>query len=139
MLKEVAKHLGEKIPGRRNATYTKPFERGLICMEPAPVYIPKTKKQATLDDCVKETFFVSASGSAANGVGTRVMRHFPTLMLWATKFVVFVSDDAITEELLKRYTERAGKLIGLGRFRPQNGGYYGMFRVESVKPTKVEF
>jgi hypothetical protein len=28
--------------------------------------------------------------------------------------------------------EEAGKFIGLGRFRPQNGGFYGRFAVAKV-------
>lgn len=35
--------------------------------------------------------------------------------------------------IVQRYLEEAGRLIGIGRFRPSNGGYYGRFNVETFK------
>ena len=32
-----------------------------------------------------------------------------------------------------RELEAAGQFIGIGRFRPQNGGFYGRFRISKLK------
>jgi hypothetical protein len=37
-------------------------------------------------------------------------------------------DDTVTREIFERYFNQAGHFIGVGRFRPENGGMNGRFR-----------
>jgi hypothetical protein len=41
-------------------------------------------------------------------------------------------DETITEEVFKLHLEESGKFIGIGRFRPQNNGFYGRFKVNEI-------
>jgi hypothetical protein len=40
-------------------------------------------------------------------------------------------DDKNGLTVLEHFLRVAGALIGIGRFRPENGGFYGRFTVES--------
>lgn len=66
------------------------------------------------------------------GSGTRVPRTFPVIRQWHGKALFYVLDETITREVFQRYLEEAGKFIGVGRFRPRNGGFYGRFEVKSL-------
>ena len=57
------------------------------------------------------------------------MKCFPTLKDWGGTVEVTVMDEAITEGVMKEFCEIAGRFIGFGRFRPQNGGFYGRFEI----------
>ena len=122
-LENAAKYLNMKIPGQRNATYTKHFLSGLLIID-------KLVTKARQEDVIKETFLVPADGK--RGGGTRVVKHFPMIPEWETKVNVHILDEVITKVVLTQVIEEAGKFIGLGRFRPQNGGFYGRFKLESL-------
>lgn len=122
-LMEAAQYLGEKIPGKRNATWTKHFMAGVLVTDPVPLGVDKDKT-----DC--ETFPCHADGK--RGSGTRVMRTFPVIREWAATAKFYVLDESITQDVFTHHLEEAGKFIGIGRFRPRNGGFYGRFFVKSV-------
>jgi len=44
-----------------------------------------------------------------------------------------IVNDTITEDVFTQHIQEAGKFVGIGQFRPENGGYFGRFTVESVK------
>lgn len=130
MLKGTAKFLGIQVPGKGKRTYGKIFERGILVQFPAGLGVSS-------DDVLKETHFVSAGGKAGQGTSTRVIRHFPTVPPgWEAEFQVEAIDDAVTKDVLQEHLIAAGKLTGLGVFRPENGGFNGMFEVQSVKEVK---
>lgn len=118
-LAEVAKFLGEKIAGRRGATWTKHFEAGVLCMDPLPLPLKK-------DDLVGLWFNCHANGQ--RGSGSRVSRCFPDIPEWKGAATFYVLDQTITKDVFRHHIEEAGKFIGIGRFRPRNGGYYGRFK-----------
>jgi hypothetical protein len=120
-LMEAAQYLGEKIPGKGNATWTKHFTAGLLCSEPVSLGVHKDKTES-------ETFMCHADGK--RGSGTRVARTFPVIREWTGTATFYVLDETITREVFARYIEEAGKFIGIGRFRPRNGGFYGRFFAE---------
>lgn len=122
-LMEVAQYLGEKIPGKGQATWTKHFTAGLLCTEPVMLGVNR-------DETECETFMCHADGK--RGSGTRVPRTFPVIREWSGTATFFVLDETITREVFHRYLEEAGKFIGIGRFRPRNGGFYGRFQVDSL-------
>jgi hypothetical protein len=127
-LEGAAPYLG-KIPGQRNATYTKRVKSGILVTD--AIYMTLDgKKPVTFDDWKGEWLFLDANGQ--NG-GTRVKRCMPRLTNWQAKVTVYVVDEVITEEVLKKLFKDAGMFVGVGRFRPANGGFFGRFEV-----TKVE-
>ena len=120
---DAAKFLSEKIPGKRNATYTKHFESGILVMD--QVALPDR-----IEDIEGEWYFVNADGR--RGSGTRVRRCFPVIPEWEAIVPFHILDETITEEVFERTLKEAGNFIGIGRFRPRNGGFYGRFTVENV-------
>lgn len=120
---DVAPFLGEKIPGKKNATWTKHFKSGILVPEALLLGVKK-------DDIDGEWFHVPSDGKS--GGSSRVLKCFPVVREWGGMLTFYVLDDTITEEVFERYVAEAGRFIGVGRFRPQNGGFYGRFEVIEV-------
>lgn len=65
--------------------------------------------------------------------GARVMRCRPVFRPpWSVKFSLLFDPEVITREQLVTAAEAGGRLVGLGDFRPANGGPFGRFSVESA-------
>ena len=126
MLGECAKYLGETVPGKGKATYTKHFEAGLMCIEPVTLGIKAA-------DVVGERLFVPSDGK--RGGGTRVWKTFPVIQSWSGIATVLLLDPVLIDkpEKVIEYMGHAGQFIGLGRFRPRNNGFYGRFTAKLVK------
>jgi hypothetical protein len=126
-----AKYLGEKIAGARGATFTKHFSAGVMCIDPVYLTLPSGKPST------KDTLGVTkihANSDGVRGGGKRLWRYFPEVEMGATCTVRFVVlDEVIRPDLLERYLREAGKFTGVGRFRPEKGGYYGRFDVTKFK------
>ena len=120
----VAKFLGDKIKGKRNATWTKHFLSGVLPSGNAELDI-------TPDKAEKYPLFVPSDGKP--GGGSRVLKFFPIVREWATQITFTIIDDEITQEVFKRHLEQAGQLIGVLAFRPEHGGYFGRFEVEKLE------
>lgn len=123
-LSEAAKFLSKKIPGKRNATYTKHFEVGILVTEPLVLPIKKA-------DVPGEWLFVPSDGQ--RGGGKRVDKQFPVIQSWSGQVTFHVLDETVTEDIFREHLEEAGKFIGIGRFRPRNNGFYGRFKVLGVE------
>lgn len=119
-----AKMLGRQIPGKGKSTYTKFFLSGCLVMD--PVVLPMTK-----DDVACDRIFANADG--VRGSGKRVWRHFPRIDQWKSEVTFHVIADEIVPEVFEEHLRQAGAFVGIGRFRPQSGGYYGRFNVDKVK------
>ena len=117
-LAEAAKFLSIKIPGKRNATYTKHFESGLLCLEGVPLGVKK-------DDVPGEWLFVPSDGK--RGGGSRVDKCFPLIPSWSGSVTFHILDATITKDVFEQHLKEAGNFIGIGRFRPRNNGFYGRF------------
>lgn len=117
--------LSMKIPGRGTATYTKHFVSGILVMD--KVLLPYKK-----DEIKGERLFVPSDGK--KGGGKRVWKIFPYIPEWEGELTYHILDETITEKVFRKHLEESGNFVGLGRFRPQNGGYYGRFEV-----TKIEW
>lgn len=118
-----AKSLGRQIPGRGKSTYTKFFLSGVLVME--PVVLPYTK-----DDAQKDRIYCNADG--VRGSGKRVWRNFPRFDSWKANVDFHVLADEITKDVFEEHLKQAGAFVGIGRFRPQNGGFYGRFKVNGI-------
>lgn len=119
-LAEAAKFGGTQIPGKGKATYTKHVEAGVLVTD--PIVLPLKK-----EDVKSETHFVPSDGQ--RGSGKRVDRTFPVIPAWEGSTKIYVLDETVTAEVLKKFLEDAGNFVGLGRFRPRNNGFYGRFEV----------
>ncbi len=131
-MSEVAKFLSEKIPGKGNQAWTKHFETGVMCMEPLMLGI-------SVDDVDSERLFVPADGR--RGGPKRVWKRFPIIREWSASGRLYITDDSLIENIkaakngktskVEEYLEKAGRIVGLGRFRPRNNGFYGRFQATS--------
>lgn len=121
-LKEAAKYLSIQVSGQGKSTYTKNFEAGVMVLDPLVLPIKASKVKG-------ETLFVPSDGKP--GGGKRVEKTFPVIPLWEGTVEYIVLDDLITEEVFRRVLVASGTLIGIGRFRPRNRGYYGRFEIVS--------
>lgn len=121
---EAARFLSEKIPGKGQEKWTKHFQSGVIVQE--NLELPLTVDQL---ECVR----VQCNPKGIRGNGSRVPRTFPVIRRWRGKVRFAILDDLITEDVFTRVLREAGKLIGIGRGRIGNGGYYnGTFTVHGV-------
>ena len=126
-LATTAKFLGIQIPGKGKQNYTKHFESGLLVLDPMVLPVLKSDVQG-------ERLFVPSDGK--RGGGKRVWKYFPIIPEWGGDIIVYVLDDIITKEVFDVHLEAMGKFVGLGRFRPQNNGYYGRFEVMETIEVK---
>lgn len=122
-LAEAAKYLSIKIPGKRNATYTKHFLSGILVTD--MLVLPERK-----DEVKGEWLFVPSDGKT--GGGSRVLKCFPLIPKWQGDMVFYVMDETITKDPFVDTLQAAGTFIGVGRFRPQRGGYYGRFKMTEI-------
>lgn len=129
-LQEAAKGIG--IPGKGKATYAQPFKAGVV---PLAEYAPIGVKIADLDH---EWVLVPANpANQKPGQGGRVRKCFPLVRKWSAELEFNVFDDQITEAVFHDILKGAGLMVGVGRWRPSNGGLYGRFTIESIEWSKV--
>lgn len=127
---EIAKYLGEQIPGKGKSTYTKHFEAGVLVVEDSLVVV--NGKPVLKDEVAGDRLHVPSDGR--RGGGSRVMRIFPTIPVgWEVTVEFLIMDDVITEEVFKRHIFQAGQLIGVGSFRVRNNGTRGRFLPLSIE------
>lgn len=131
LIDNIAQKLGEKIPGRRGATYKSFFASGTFVNGDAPIS-NGTGKPLTPEDAVKRKISAHSTGNRKDG--SRVPRRFPEFPNYHGIVEYTIIDDIITQEVFERHIRAGGMLIGIGRFRPENSGTNGRFRV-----TKIEW
>lgn len=61
--------------------------------------------------------------------GKRVMRNRPVFNNWSLLFEMLYDENQLEERDLMLAFENAGKMIGIGDFRPQKGGLFGRYEV----------
>lgn len=66
----------------------------------------------------------------------RLMRCRPVFNEWAADFEVVFDESVIDGEDVVRLLETGGTMIGLGDYRPANGGDFGRFGVEVLNGKK---
>jgi hypothetical protein len=121
-LANIAQYRSDKIPGKRNATFTKHFKAGIFIPEPMMLGV-----QA--EDVEPVRVFVPSDGKT--GGGSRVWKMFPVLPEWKTEARIVLVDELLEAhiEKVEEYLRLAGQLVGLGWFRPERNGYYGRYEV----------
>jgi len=133
-LQSAAQYLGIQIAGKGKATYTKHFVSGVLVMNP-PVIIPHYTRE-TVEMEMVHCASNGMKGAAAKG---KVWRRFPVMPEWSCEVVFDVLDDIITEEVFITHLRQAGQFRGIGRFRPESGGYYGRFSVKNYEWSEQKF
>lgn len=137
-LDAAARYTGLKIPGGRSATYTKHVESGTFIVDPLRLDIHK-------DSIPGEWLFLDANGKKGKQSSGRVMRCMPRFDHWEGKITIYVIDEKVLNThperkqitVLEHFMRTAGSLIGIGRFRPENGGFYGRFVVNGFEIQEV--
>lgn len=124
-----AKFMAIPIPGKTRSLFTKHFLSGVLVLENMP--LPATK-----DTVEGEWVFVPSDGK--RGGGSRVHKCFPVVHEWEGTVVFHILDNTITEKVFRDVLDGAGSFIGVGRFRPENGGIYGRFTVEETTWEEVD-
>lgn len=132
MLWKTSKYLKEKESG--NSTYSKYFERGILCVN-------QVETNKTAADLKMERLFVPSDG--IKGSGKRVWKNFPYIIDWEATAVFYVIEPKLSEGKeaigrVERYLRHAGNFCGIGRFRPERGGFYGRFDVVTFETSKVK-
>jgi len=120
-LETASRFLGMQIKGRGKTTYSKHFKAGVLVTDGLVLPIKAV-------DVPGEVFFVPANGRD----GSRVKRKFPVIREWSGEVTYYILDDTITEDVFSAHVKEAGNFIGIGRFRPENGGFYGRYAVDSI-------
>jgi hypothetical protein len=123
-----AKHTGKKVPGRGSKQWGGIIEKGVAV--PYDVVTSVREKDVKPFDG-----FMNADGR--RGSGTRVMRRFPMMYDWSAEATFWVIDPTITEAIFLEMLSAAGLFIGLGRFRPANGGSNGRFTPEILSWSEM--
>ena len=119
-----AKYSKEQIPGQGKATWTAKFSSGMLV--PSDPLLDQSPDEAVME-------ILSQNVSGVRGDGKRVFRSFPVFQQWSSTFEVWILDPIITEQTFKKMLSMGGLVIGLGRFRPQNGGTNGRFVIKKIR------
>lgn len=120
--------VGMKVPNRRGATFRGFFESGFFCNANVPI---ANGKPLTKEDAVMQK--ISANSDGRRGSGKRVPKRFPEFPKYHGVADFTIVDDIITPSAFEHHFNVAGLIVGLGRFRPQNGGTYGRFRATNFE------
>ena len=123
-----AAYLGERVQGKNMKTWTQYFTSAIHIMD--DIVLPQKR-----EDVQSITLYCHANGNRRSG--KRVARTFPLILSWAATVQINVLDETITEDIFGRVLEHAGAFIGIGRFRPENGGYNGRYVVRKISWKKL--
>ena len=126
-VEKAASMLSAKIKGRGKATYTKHFLSGIMVTEP-----PKVNFLAA--DMIPLWVFGNSMGKRGSAQGGRVAKCFPTIPHagWKATATFYILDEIITKDIFEKHLIEAGNFVGLCVIRPENGGYYGRFKVNDL-------
>ena len=118
-LEWAAKFLRMRIEGKGTSEYGKHFEAGVLV--PTGLLLPQTEESIEFED-----LFLSSRGRRGH---TDVLKREPLIREWEGEVTYYLLDETIGKAVFERHLIEAGNFIGIGRFRPQNGGYYGRYKL----------
>lgn len=136
-LTNAAKFLSIKVKGKGNATYSKHFAAGIMVEDDVVLPIvaadmkPQSEPGAAGEPAFGEERMCSADGRP--GGSKKVAKIFPLVREWSGVVRFIVVDDTIDDETFAYHLEQAGKMIGIGRWRPEKNGRYGRFAVQKIE------
>jgi hypothetical protein len=130
-MKNAASYAPIKIPGGRNATYTKIIRSSVSVATPMVLLKPGTKTPLKKAEIPPLTLIVPLQPNGKPGIGPRGPKHFPLIEAWEGVAEFFITDATLPESVFIETLENAGKYIGLGSLRVGNGGVFGKFEVKN--------
>jgi hypothetical protein len=71
---------------------------------------------------------IPSNPKGQRGGSGRVPRRFPIFDKWAGVAEFTILDPIVTEKVFEDHVKAAGLIVGISRFRPENGGSNGRFR-----------
>ena len=113
----------KKVVGKGKSTYSK-IVGYAVTIEPFEL-IHKIQKW--------EVFSILAVNPVTKG---RNLLHRPMLRKWEVDFKVSFDESEIPESIMKELLDIAGRISGVGDWRPSKKGPYGRFQVTSWKEAK---
>lgn len=66
----------------------------------------------------------------------RVMRHRPRFDQWSMKFTIRINESVLPTDFVQTLLTEGGQQIGIGDYRPEKGGPFGVFQIVSWKEQK---
>ena len=123
-LRESAKYLSIKVPGKGSNLYTKHFDAGVVTM--GHIKLPIRK-----EECDYIRLMVPSDGKV--GGTKRVPKCFPIIPSWKGEVTFTILDDIITPDIFEQVLVNAGQLIGIGYWRPIKRGQYGRYKITDMK------
>lgn len=127
-LDRCVKVLGMQVPGKGKATFTKHFLSGCLCEADVALGVNKA-------DVMPVT--INAHADGIRGSGKRVKRTFPQIPKWKAKARFIILDDAITKDVFEKVMKESGQFVGVGRFRPENGGLNGRYKTTGFEWQQI--
>jgi hypothetical protein len=125
-----ASKLGIRVPGKGTRTWGGYFLGGLVpCVDRFPLGIKKS-------DVPSIDLWCNSLGR--RGASLDVSRRYPVIPSWKTVIEFDVLDNSIPESVIEHHLTESGLIVGVGRFRPANGGFNGRYVVKSVKWSEAE-
>jgi len=79
---------------------------------------------------------VDSRAVVIKATGGRILRHRPMFDEWNMEFDVQIDTDLVGERLIRDILTDAGRLVGIGDFRPAKKGPYGRFALVSWEKVK---
>ena len=105
------------------------IKTGLIVMtDKAPVKYPGPRNQKAMWE---NKNFIDIRSVVVQRA--RLMRCRPTFPSWEVVFEIVYDPSIIDKSDILRIAETAGLIVGMGDYRPENGGDFGRFSVEEQK------
>lgn len=126
-LESAAKFLSMQIPGKGKATFTKHFRSGVLCLDNLNLGVTREEMKGVT---------INANADGVRGSGKRVKRTFPVVQKWECDLNFYVLDDTIPKDVFEKVLVESGKFIGVGQYRPQQGGTNGRFEVVKTQWTE---
>jgi len=120
-IQESSAHLALKVKG--NQPYKRHFRAGIAIDHSPSIGVHR-------DDVEVVRILCNPQGNDKGG--KQIVRNFPQISKWSATFKIHVLDDVIGNTILEKHLDAAGKFIGMGSFRPQNGGCNGRFKVTKI-------
>lgn len=127
-----SKKLGIKIPGKGKQTYTHAIQSSMLPMSDLfETNIPVAQVEGV-------TLPQNSRGEkGSGGAGKMVLRTFPIVRAgWECECEFSIYDEGVTKEVMHKVMQYAGTQIGIGRWRPENGGMNGRFVTEITEWTE---
>lgn len=116
--------LRERIKEKGTSEWGKVFKSGILVTE--GLALPVRKDEI-------DGLWLPMNADGRRGSGKRVDRCMPTVPSWEGEVTYYLLNSAIQEDVFERHLREAGNFIGIGQFRPQNGGYNGRYEVVKLK------